>query len=708
MGIYYKKIYPHYLMIINVKHIILIWTILLGMTFQGLATTSENKGNKDPESALYMPEHSKAKESIESYILAGFEMHEKKKYHAAELFYNKALEIIDYYNLSNDHKIIYKHLADNYHKLQNYEKAIEFVNYFLWENDDVAPKVKSKSLHRQAKAYRHIGDLVSAFETQLQNLEIVESLDDTIGTWRSIYDLGNILVFQDDFHGSLEYYFQAEKLALLLEDDLKFLYSSYGAIGNAYHKLDSIEVSLGYNQRALQLAQDIGYEVGIAYSHHNIGNDHFKLKNYETSLEHHNISLALKEEQKDKWGISSSYRMLGYVYTEMGMYKEAEENLIKATEYSSRINAKPMLVEIYDILAKLHKKTGNSEMALHYLNLYIETKEEIRNKNALIKLKSKKSRYDLRKKDEVIKTLEHKRREQNLKMRTFTYVMLSILPFLLLLFFSYTRLRRANALLESKNHLIERQNIALEESNKELEQFAYVASHDMREPIRTIRSFNSLLKRRFEPVLGERGMEFVDFIDDASNRMDVMLTDLLDYSRVNTKDKNKSLISLTDPAFLAAKNLTNKLETEGVKLNVAHLPKVKVNPVQMERLFQNLIANGVKYNDKTEKIIDINYKKNGKAYIISVSDNGIGIAPEHKDKVFEIFRRLHGTAEYEGSGIGLATCKKIVERHDGKIWLDSEPNKGTTVYFSIPFPKEEDIKEAEPKDKKKDIESIFA
>jgi PAS domain S-box-containing protein len=224
----------------------------------------------------------------------------------------------------------------------------------------------------------------------------------------------------------------------------------------------------------------------------------------------------------------------------------------------------------------------------------------------------------------------------------------------------------------------------LKRSNAELEQFAYVASHDLQEPLRMITSFLQLLQRRYEHQLDYDANEFIQFAVDGASRMQELVNDLLAYSRierasskfedVNTEDIIKQII------------FDSKVLIEEHEANISYdpLPVVKADYPQLVQVFQNLISNSIKYNDQRQPNIHIGAEKSGNDWIFKVEDNGIGIDPAHGDRVFKIFQRLHARNEYEGTGIGLAIAKRIVERHGGVIWYDSSPGKGSRFYFNIP------------------------
>src|SRR6266852_2468439 len=224
----------------------------------------------------------------------------------------------------------------------------------------------------------------------------------------------------------------------------------------------------------------------------------------------------------------------------------------------------------------------------------------------------------------------------------------------------------------------------LTRSNADLELFAYVASHDLQEPLRMVASYTQLLERRYKGKLGAEADEFIGFAVDGATRMQQLIQDLLSYSRVTTKGQSFRLIDAKAPCDNALENLQTSIKDSNAVVNVGPLPAVLADPRQLMQLFQNLIGNAVKYrNDRTPEI-HVAAKPNGDQWVFSVQDNGIGIAPQHSERIFQMFQRLHTTNEYQGTGIGLAICRKIVERHGGKIWVEAQPGKGSTFVFTIP------------------------
>lgn len=224
----------------------------------------------------------------------------------------------------------------------------------------------------------------------------------------------------------------------------------------------------------------------------------------------------------------------------------------------------------------------------------------------------------------------------------------------------------------------------LERSNKELAQFAYIASHDLQEPLRTVAGFTQLIEKRYKDKLDKDGREFIDYIIDGTVRMHLMINDLLVYSRLNTGDKSFKMVDCNDVMEKALQNLKAQIAQRKAAVTSDKLPTVYGERTQLLHLFQNLISNGIKYNDKEIPEIHVSAKKLNGQWFFSFSDNGIGIESKYHEKIFNIFYRLHGKGEYSGTGIGLAICRKIVEAHGGRIWVESWIGKGSVFYFTIP------------------------
>ena len=243
--------------------------------------------------------------------------------------------------------------------------------------------------------------------------------------------------------------------------------------------------------------------------------------------------------------------------------------------------------------------------------------------------------------------------------------------------------RELNEYRNSLEEKVEKRTKELARSNAELEHFAYIAAHDLREPLRMITSFLQLLEKRYKDQLDQDANEFIDYAVDGAKRLNDMINDLLKYSKVTSTEPICLPVNLEKVLEDALINLIIPTEENNAVITYDSLPKVHGDEKLLILLLQNLIGNGIKYNDKKTPKIHISSIKKDNQYIISVKDNGIGIKPEHLERIFTIFQRLHGKEEYDGTGIGLSIAQKIVHQHHGEIWVESEPGKGSTFYFTI-------------------------
>jgi PAS domain S-box-containing protein len=243
-------------------------------------------------------------------------------------------------------------------------------------------------------------------------------------------------------------------------------------------------------------------------------------------------------------------------------------------------------------------------------------------------------------------------------------------------FFNVTKQREAE---ESLNRLVE----DLNRSNKELEQFAYIASHDLQEPLRMILWYTGFLSKKYKGQLDPKADEFINFITSAASRMSSLIRDLLSYGRINAVNKPFVFFECSDIIKDVIAIMRPQIEENNAVITYDNLPRIKGDPTLFRQLWQNLISNSIKFRSNLPPEITIGCEEKKNKWIFHIKDNGIGIETEFNEKVFEIFQQLHERDRYPGTGIGLAICRKIVERHGGKIWVESEQNSGAAFYFSI-------------------------
>jgi light-regulated signal transduction histidine kinase (bacteriophytochrome) len=248
-----------------------------------------------------------------------------------------------------------------------------------------------------------------------------------------------------------------------------------------------------------------------------------------------------------------------------------------------------------------------------------------------------------------------------------------------------TAMKQKEAELEETTRQLEEHGRELKRSNTELEQFAYVASHDLQEPLRMVGSYCQLLKRRYAGKLDTDADDFIGFAVEGASRMQRLINDLLSYSRVGHRGEAFAPLQAGDIVRAALGNLEGAITDAGAVVDVGDLPEINGDRTQLVQLFQNLIGNAIKFRRDEAPVVRISAAQKGEFAQFTVEDNGIGIEREYVEKIFLIFQRLHDREKYSGTGIGLAIVKKVVEHHGGKVWIDSTPGQGSRFEFTLPL-----------------------
>lgn len=243
--------------------------------------------------------------------------------------------------------------------------------------------------------------------------------------------------------------------------------------------------------------------------------------------------------------------------------------------------------------------------------------------------------------------------------------------------------KRAEALEEKKKIELSKAYRQAASSNMELEQFAYVCSHDLQEPLRMIGAYANLLDTQYGNLFDEKAGTYFQYITEGTERMQLMIDGLLEYAKLRSSETTQNMVEMQDVLHKALKNLELLIEENGAVITSDILPKIIGHPSQFLLLIQNLLSNAIKYRRKKKPEVHVKAEQKDGEWLFSVQDNGIGIDPRHGECIFDLFQRFHRPQEISGTGIGLAVCRKIIENHDGKLWYESEPGRGTTFYFTL-------------------------
>lgn len=368
----------------------------------------------------------------------------------------------------------------------------------------------------------------------------------------------------------------------------------------------------------------------------------------------------------------------------------SKANLIPYKETSAQ--------ELRQKMAAIYAREGDFEQAYKLSKEYIEATDSIQSEKVAHQIGQLEANYNLREKERQIFILQ---KEKQFHRYLIWGVSCLAVLLILVLFLGYNSYRikqvshealkdksheieTRNNMLSYQSHEIKAQNDLLKQTNLDLKQFAYAISHDLREPLRTIRAYLQLLQKRYSPHLDDDAQTFIGFARDGATRMDKLLRDLLGYTHLTQKSLSVTELDLNQIIKRIHQNLQYQITKNEALIHLpSPLPAIRGIETEIELLFQNLIQNAIKFRRESSPIIIIQAEERENFFILSVSDNGIGIDPEHFDRIFKLFQRLHNQ-DYDGTGMGLALCKRIVEKAGGSIWLKSELNKGSTFYIKWP------------------------
>ncbi|MFK8006938.1 MAG: tetratricopeptide repeat protein [Saprospiraceae bacterium] len=627
----------------------------------------------------------------------------EEKYEKATFHYSESYKVaIATNNKMNQSHCLYG-MGYTHQRRNNYQEALKFFqqNIDLSENfpEEVEDSKMARVYTQISSIYQVHGDYKKAFNNQMQSLLICEKNDDLDGIANAQYNLGTIFFYQNQFERSREHYEKAKVICDKLKEE-RLIYSCLAALGSVNEKLGESEKSLEYNKKSLELATKLNYKTGIAYAKGNIGSNYLSVNDFAKAEKYCKEAIFIKLDLEDSYGAIGSKIDLAKVYLAWNKPKEAVVVLDQALEMSKMVESKSRQSDIYKTLSAVYEQLDNASKALDYTKKYVALKDSLLNEKTLEEMGTSQRRYELEKKEHDIEMLKKEnelleQRELNQSLQKYVFGLITI-AFLMFIWWYKSKLNyqnNVNRILEEKNELlngmndeIEIKNKQLEHSNEDLKQFAYVASHDLKEPLRMINSYTNLLQRRYMASFDESGKEFMNYITDAVGRMEILLDDLLDFSRAGSQPAPTNYVSSQDVMIMVEANLRHRLELLNATLVVKkdNLPSIKAHRTQMIQLLQNLVSNGMKFKGEKDPIVEVDCIKKDNKFIFSVKDNGIGISEENLEKVFEMFRRLHTREEYEGTGIGLATCKRIVTTWGGDIWVESEEGNGCTFFFSVP------------------------
>ncbi len=665
----------------------ILWGVLILFTVSGCEFLLEEREDMGPQDTK--------KEAFKESISLADTLFVQKKFEEAVDAYLKVLVVAKGLKDQHQEASINYQLGQSYFFLQDFPTALIYFNNCLEIlGKDNFTKMKAKALSRIGTIYQIHGDFPKAFETLLEALTIREkNRENDHGIARINYLLGNLLYYQERYSEATVYYRRAQRLA----DNNRLKCNAIIGTGCCFEGNQDLDRALKIFNYALEIAENDDYSRGIAYAKQNLGKVLGKTKAFVQAERNLKDAITIFEEMKEYYGIIQTKIYLGDLYNQQEKYNTAVVEFNESLRIIDSVGQtywKPRGDALFG-LANSYKGLGNFSIAFDLLEEGFKKKDSLLNEQTLNQMAKVQSIYELNKKQAVIDRqsfeadiLKQKNKAKTATNYLFSFIAVFFLIFSVTILFFYHRQKRTTAQISFQKSYIEKQNKQLEHYNAELSNYAYIASHDLREPLRTISAFTGLIKRQADDTFTETTKEYFGYILGAVNRMQQLLEDLLSYSRIDSEAAEKKWISSAD----VLKNVKNDLiqrinENEAqILVNYDDMPDLYIPETHLHQLFQNVINNAIKFKkDDQSPIVDIKCKKERESYVFSFTDNGVGIPAEKKEKIFEMFTRLDKRHRYDGTGIGLATCKKIVLAYEGEIWVESEEGVGSTFFIRLPM-----------------------
>jgi signal transduction histidine kinase len=542
-----------------------------------------------------------------------------------------------------------------------------------------------------------------SFRNQLKIYENDAKYSKSLELAKVYFKLGELNSRQGEHKDAIVYY---EKSLNITNNtnNIESRIETLNALGEAYSGINNFQKGLDYCNDALYLSESLDNKTLIGEIYLNVAEALIALDRTTEALE--KLEQAqINGENTNNHNIVAKAKFL------QGKVQISENSTAALKLYQEALDIswlsknKVLTRDIYEALYKYYDANNDNRNAFFYLKGFINMRDSLHVEDQSKEYIINKIKFEVEEKEAENQRLVSQQLENQItiqRQRTSNYILFTLLVlgglFAYVLYQKLARRKAYNELLENEVHRRTEQlqasneellqaNQKLEQSNAELERFAYIASHDLKSPLRNIISFMNLIQRKLRNNEDKDLKEYLRFVTENAQQMNILIQDVLEFSRIDVDANNlrKEKIDLNDTLMLAAQNLQEIIKENKGEIITEKLPTINANSVHLLQLFQNLIGNGLRYNQQKTPTVEISHKEMNNQLILSIKDNGIGISPQYHEQIFEMFKRLHTRDEYKGTGIGLAICKKIVHNFGGRMWLESEVGKGSTFYISIPI-----------------------
>lgn len=606
-------------------------------------------------------------------------------------------------------------LCRKYHNYEELAKMYDFLGRLNYMKGDVilaidafdkglkiSERNKNKKLNAHLKnsigiAYRGIANYEKALSYFFSALEYWEEVDNK-NQYNALLNIGNTYMDIKDYPSAEANFQKALALSRKFQKvraETKILNS----LALLFLELEDYKKALSFFEESYEIKVEEELTQSLGTSYYNLGEANMLLGRYDSAMSYYEKLEAYAEENNSLASKRDALDGYANVAALIRDYPRAIRLQTEGLEIALSQNFNTNVLDTYEELASLYTKINKHEIAYEYRLKYDTLKDSLVNQQTNKQIAELEAQYMVSQKEKELSDAIN--REKTRRWQLYAVASLLLLSILILAagFGRYKLKIKNQRLLESKNQEIRKQNRMMElqgqeisaqnallkQSNQDLEQFAYAISHDLREPLRTIRAYMQLLIKRYSSRLDTDGKEFANFAVVGAERMDTLLRDMMEYARIGQMAGPSKSVDLELIIEKVKQNLFKQISENNAKIEIDQLPLVFGNEAELYLLFQNLINNAIKFRRPDESpIVNISAEEGRMGYLIKIRDNGIGIPKEYQQKIFQLFNRLHTSSEFEGTGIGLSICKRIVEKLGGTIWVESDEGKGTTFFVRLP------------------------
>ena len=655
-----------------------------------------------------------------AYVVKALMAKENSDSVGSRRFFKDAKEIFEEDELWDQLVEAWRKEAFMLNKMGSYDEAIRhYMSGLEIAKQHGMERSVAKILSGLAGVLRLKGEYARALNYAFEAMQIQEKIGDSQGLTFTYDRIGVIYKILRNNKKALEYHSKALNLRRKLESSKSadFGYSNM-VIGDNYYEMDSITQAGKYFSESLKWYQKAHDNEGISYCYTHLGMVENALGNYQRSLDYYYKAKKIFEGSDDPRGVLNTLGYISNILFEQNRLDEAENTALQALKISTEIQSTSHIMNSQKLLYLVYRAKNNIQKALYFHELYSDSKDSLYSRERSNAIADLAQNYE-KEKNELVRlqnenNFKAKLRERNLLIVLIACILLAGILFITYLFRVNKSQSEANIKLSSLNQKVESQKSLLVKSEhdlklansyleykisertkdlqlskEQLEQYVYLASHDLKQPLRSISGFSKLLERNLKSKanLDENSAEYLQYITGGIQFMHKLIEDIIDYSRIHTKtDDEVSLVKISDLIGKVLNNLHEVIERNEVMVqkNIEDL-EIEVNSEKIEQVFEQLLSNAIKYRREDVRcVIKINARLELNMIRFEIIDNGTGISDEYHDKIFDPFLQLQGKYIHGGSGMGLSICKRIVEQHGGKIWVESKENEGTKMIFLLP------------------------